>query len=85
MIYSIYAIKDRFGQWQAPMLFRDDEEAKYAFKKFFEEQKTDPALVKGSALYRIGNFDLFADAPLVGSDVFRVGSIESICEVEKDG
>lgn len=65
MIFELYAIQDRFGAWQAPMIFRDEDEAKSQLKKFFTDQKVDKASVKGSFLYRLGTFNILAvDQPI---------------------
>lgn len=83
-----YAIKDRHGIWQAPIIGYDDKSVKSTIKKALKGQQSefDEDPFEGAVLYRVANFDMFAaDNPIVEPDVVRVCAISDIIGELKSG
>lgn len=75
MKYEMYAICDRHGIFQAPMIFRDEKEALYQLKLAFRKEQIDPEAVEGSTLYHVGSFDICDLNPVTGSHAVPVCNI----------
>lgn len=76
-----YAIKDRHGIWQAPIIAYDDKSVKASIRKALKGQNSeyDEDPFEGAVLYRVANFDMFsADNPIAEPHVQRVCAISDI-------